>query len=384
MSYWYWRPLKSAWVVDEATNNKFDLPEKGHLSGLYGRLRVTNAAGNYAYDNGWPLERTDFRILGNGNREIIDLRGRQVQAINYWDTGIMPKDNLWDDINNVCEQYFILPFGKYLGDPQHGLILDNFTAGVEFEETNTFSTTYYTDAYSKYDIFGLFRKNPEGNLFSGGYLKKRQIVNKDTASESQYPVKLPTTNRLRQIHLFTEPDLSGTPATTPFTNVSKIWLGIKSREEYIIDNMDSGTLARAMHQMYGRKPQTQGITKTHASNANYFDTMIYERENTSLTGMGTTTGIIAHENSSTFWERICRVYAITDASAGISAYVYVTSQGICFFGDIPLLAQNPMETDETKWLNSKMEGDVYVEFTEGASTGNVYIVLDELEKEYPK
>lgn len=384
MGYWYWRPLKSAWSVDEGTSNKFDLPEKGHLSGLYLRLRAINAAGNYAYDNGWPMERTDFRILGNGNREIIDVRGRQLQAMNFWDSGIMPKDVLWDDINGTIEQYSYIPFGRWLGDEKYGLILDNFDSGVEFEETNTFSTTYFTDAYSRYDILGLFRKNPEGNLFSGGYLTKKQVANKDTASETQYPVKLPTTNKLRQIHLFTEPDLSSTPATTPFTNCSNIWLGIKSREEYILDNVDAGTIARAIHQMFGRKVQTQGITKTHASNANYFDTMIYERENTGLTAMGTTTGIIAHENSSTFWERICRVYAITDASAGISAYVYVTSQGICFFGDIPLLAQDPMKTDETGWLDSKVNGDVYVEFTEGASTGNVYIVLDELQKEYPK
>lgn len=384
MGYWYWRPLKSAWVMDEDTTNSFMLPNKGHLSGLFMKLRAVNAAGNYAYDNLWPAQRTSFRVVGNGNREIIDVRGRQLDAINYWDTGVMPRNVLWDDVSGTMEQYLTVPFGRKLADERYGLILNNFDTGVEFEETNTYDTTYVTDGSQRLDIWGLFRKNPEGNLFNGGYLTKKQIINKDTASEAQYPVKLPTENKLRQIHMFTEPDLSNTPATGPFTNLSRIWLGIKSKEEYILDNAEATIWARIIHQHYGRKPKTEGITKVHASNANYFDTMLYERDTSQLTAMGTTTGILAHENSATFWERICRVYANTDASAGVSAYVYVTSSGICLHGNIPLLMQDPQKTDETQWIDSKANGDMYVEFTEGASTGNIYIVLDELQKEYPK
>jgi len=383
MGMWYWRPLKSSWVVDEATTNRFDLPDQGYLSGLYLQLRAINATGNYAYDNGWPFQRTDLKIVGNGNVEIVDLRGRQLQAVNFWESGEMPKDVLWDDINGTIIQYAYIPFGRYLGDLEYGLILDKFGTGVQFEETNTFSTTYYTDAYSKYDVWGLFRKNPESGTFSKGYFSKKQIINKDTASEEEYDVKLPTTNRLKQIYIFTEPDLSSTPATVPFTNLSSIWLSVKSKEDYILREASADIFARAIHQMYGRKAYTHGITKVHASNANYFDTMIYERENTQLTPMGTTTALMAIENSSTFWERICRAYCYNNDGTGVSAYVYVSSEGILYHGLIPLLSQDPIPMNENDMLDAKAEKDVYVSFTEGASTGNIYIVLDELQKSYP-
>lgn len=382
MGYWYWRKLKSAWVIDENTSNKFDLPERGHISGLYLKLQQKNLTGNYALDNSWPFQKTTLRIIGNGSKEIIDLKGRQMEAINWWNSGAMPKNNLWDDINNIQEAYGVLPFGRYLGDPEYGLILERFSAGVEFEDENTISTTYKTDANSKYDIWALMRKDPEGGLFNRGYLKKRQIKDKDCDTETEYDVKLPTDKRLRQIYLFDEPDLSSNlPATTPFTLLQKIWLGILSKEEYILDNLDSGIFARTIHQMYKRKAHTQAMSKLHASNANYIDTMIYERDMTQLTALHTT----AHyciENSATFYERICRAYGFATGGAGASIYCYMNAWGILYHGLIPLLMQDPLSLDEG-WLDAAANKDVYVSFTEGSGDGHIYIVLDELERSYP-
>lgn len=68
------------------------------------------------------------------------------------------------------------------------------------------------------------------------------------------------------------------------------------------------------------------------------------------------------------------------ATAGLMAEL--VCRGIMLFGDIPLLMQGPLSEPET-WLDAKEMADVYVEVTEGASTGNWMIVLDELEETYP-
>jgi hypothetical protein len=368
--------------VDESTTNRFKLPDKGYLSGLYLKLKQTNAANNAALDERWPFQQTSLRIIGNGNVEIINLRGRQLEAINFWDTGEMPKNNLNDVGGGVQEAYAFIPFGRYLGDPKYGLILEKFGAGVEFEDSNTFSTTYFTDAYNKYDIMALMRKDPEPGLFSGGFLKKKQVFKRDANTETQVPYMIPTENKIRNIYLFDEPSLSShLPATTPFTLMSSVWLGIKSKEEYLLDNMDTTTYARAIYQMMKRKVHTSGLTMSLSATDNYFDTMIYEREGTHLT-LPYTTGGFASEYTYSFWERICQNYAWTATATRVVSYLYVDAWGILYHGLIPLMATDPM-ADETEFLDSKALRTVYVEFTEGSSSGYIYGVVDELEKAYP-
>lgn len=382
MGYWYWRQLFNEKVLDENTTNRMDLPEKGYLSGLMLGLQMTNLVGNYALDDKWPFQQTTLKVVGNGNKELINLRGRQLEALNFWDTGKIPKNILWDDIGGGSMAYAYIPFGRYMGDPKYGLILDKFSAGVQLVDENTVSTTYFTDGSVKLDVLALMRKDPEPGMFSGGYLAKRLIKTKDAASEVQYGVKLPTVNKLRNIHLFTEPTLtSHLPATTPFTLLNKTWLGIKSREEYIINNVSASLFARTIYEKMNRKAHTSCMSKVHATNANYADTQIYEREGTHVTALHTSAAY-AIENSATFWERIARVYAFVTGGTGTSLYVYVDAWGILYHGLLPLLDVDPM-ADETEFLDAKAMADVYVEFTETSGSGNIYVVLDELEKSYP-
>jgi hypothetical protein len=284
---------------------------------------------------------------------------------------------------NSIYQEAIIPFGRYLGDPKYGLWLEKFVAGAEFEETNTFSTTYYTDAYSKMNVWGLFRKNPEASLFSGGFMRKRQIINKDTASESQYAVKLPTDNKLKQIHLFSESDLSsGLESNGVFTTAQKIWLSIKSREEYLIDNQMALYWGPFMHQMYGRQAEriiTQGETEYNPCRV---DTGIYWNENVQANTIHASHGFCAI--GATPWQtRVNQVYVFSTAGSAAQRTFMLRSSGKCLNGDIPLLLQDPKTSDEADWLDAAANKDVYVEVTEGASAGNWYIVLDELEKMYP-
>lgn len=382
--YWYWRTLKKDWALDEGTTNRFDLPERGKLSGLALRLRYTAAAQNYDLDNRWPFQRADVRLVGNGNVEIIDLRGRMLEALNFWDSGVMPKSNFFSAGSAIAEAYAFLPFGRYMGDPTYGLDLEKFTAGVEFEDTNTFSTTYMTDGTCYYDIVGLFRKGPEPGLFAGGYFKKRQILNKSVASESQYSVKLPTVNKIRQIHLFSEPGLSShVVADNVFDTLGDIWLGIKSKEEYIINNVDAPLWARWIHHAMNRYPRTSCIVDVKNDSDSFIDTMIYERMATELTGMPASEAArIVDEYRWTYYERVLKVWQFDDSGTRQSGHVQAVSDGIMLHGDIPLLLTDPM-AGEDAFLDAAALKDVYVEFNEDSSTGNIYVVLDELQKTYP-
>jgi len=384
MGYWYWRNLKSSWVVDESATNRFDLPERGAISGL--RISVQQKNAVYlcnGYNDPFPVHKIALRILGNGNFEIVNVRGRQMEAMNFWETGEMSKRILWTVTGQTLTEELFIPFGRFLGDPKFGIFLENFAAGVQFEDTNTWSTTYVSDTYQKYTIDALMRKNPEAGLFSGGFLRKRQIYNKDTAGETQFPIRLPTINKLKQIYVFTEPDLSSStylPATTPFTNLSTLWLSIKSKEEYIWDNKSAGDIAFMMHQRFRRAARTEGMSGGGQTTGAYCDTKIYERQGQSLAGFTATQEL--YENAATNFERICKVHTTDSAGTPAARQFYWIAWGICPHGLIPLLLQDPM-SDEEEWLDAEANKDVYVEGTEGASTGNWYIVLDELQKSYP-
>jgi len=382
-SYWYWRNLKKDWVIDENTTNRFDLPERGHVSALLWKLRTKNETYLGTYDDPHPVQRvTKARILGNGNFEIVNLSGRQLHAMNFWDRGEMPKEGLCEIDTAEQEQYAYIPFGRWLGDKKYGLKLENFTAGVQFEETNNISTTYYVDAETKYTVYALMRKNPEPDLFAGGFLRKRNIITKDAASETQYAVKLPTLNKLRQLHVFSEPTYaSGILSTTIFTLVQYLWLSIKSKEEYMIDNIKTDLWARLIHDFLGRLAHTQKRIYTQTGGG-YHDTMIYEKRNSQMQNLMTNFGVIVGD-ATTDLTRFQRVYSYNhDGSELISRYALLDTWGICLHGDIPLLMLDP-RSDEDEWLDTELNKDVYVEVTEGSSAGNWYVVLDELQKTYP-
>lgn len=381
--YWYWRALKNAWPMDESATNRFDLPEQGALSGLAIHISTLTELPLYNYVDAFPVERTSMRIVGNGNFDIINAAGKQLHAMNFIDSGIMPQENLTGVDGEYMDQYLYLNFGRYLGDPKYGLWLDKFAAGVQFEETNTFSTTYYVDGYTKYTIYGLFRKNPEASLFSGGFLRKRQILNKNAASETQYGVRLPTENKLRQIHLFSVPACtSGAMTTTWWNEMLRIWLSIKSREEYIMENELSYDHMRFIYDYLQRKADTFVRAQAYSSGP-YMDTMIDEKHTAALTGMYPATAHYVCSDTATDTTRYQRYYAFDSSGTSYNTpLVGIRSSGLMLHGNLPLLTQKP-DTDETEWLDAKLNKDVYVEVTENVSTGTWQIVLDELEKMYP-
>ncbi|GAH63992.1 unnamed protein product, partial [marine sediment metagenome] len=192
-AYWYWRGLKKGWVLNFATTNKLPLPERGYLSGLAIHSACLNDAKMDKYSDAYPIQRhTKFRVIGNGNFEVVNASGKHLKSIECWNDNVDPK-GMYDQANGKNQRnYITLPFGRYMGDEKYGLILENFAAGVELEETNNYVDPPFTKDKSTLDVYGLFRKRPEPDCFAKGFLRKRVIIEKDTAAEVEYAVRLPT------------------------------------------------------------------------------------------------------------------------------------------------------------------------------------------------
>jgi hypothetical protein len=82
-------------------------------------------------------------------------------------------------------------------------------------------------------------------------------------------------------------------------------------------------------------------------------------------------------------DSVADVIAMDTSGTGANRTGIIVSKGQALQGWLGLLMTDPVREDETSWLDAKALADVDVEFTEGNSAGNIYIVLDELEKTYP-
>ncbi|GAH79930.1 unnamed protein product, partial [marine sediment metagenome] len=237
-SYWYWRGLKRAWELNEGTTNKLPLPERGHLSGIAIHSSCKNKIKFDVTDDPYPIQRhTKFRVIGNGNFEVINASGKHLKSVECWNDNVDPKGMYDQAIDKYQRNYITIPFGRYMGDEKYGLILENFAAGVELEETNSYDTDLYHDHEQKLDVYGLFRKRPESDCFGEGFLRKRVIVEKDTQGEVEYAVRMPTLNKIRQIYLFSEADVAlGIEAAAPIDQARYVFLYAKSKEELILNN----------------------------------------------------------------------------------------------------------------------------------------------------
>lgn len=382
-SYWYWRGLKKAWVLNEGTTNKFPLPERGHLSGIAIHSKCENLIVLDDYDEPYPVQRhTKFRIIGNGNFEVINASGKHLKSIECWNDDVDPKGMYDQGPGKFQRNYITLPFGRYMGDEDYGLILENFAAGVELEETNKYNTTQYKDTKQTLDVYGLFRKRPEASCMAKGFLRKRVIIEKDTASEVQYAVRLPTLNKLRQVYLFSEADVAdGVETGVPIDSAKYVFLTTKSKEELILNNVRNRELCYWQHNHFGRLFHTHISAFTDADGDAYVDSMIYRGFHTG--GMNHAPALADEAMMSLGGDtRIKRVYAHAAGVGLVGRIMECDFEGVALHGLTPLLVVDPY-AEEDDYLDADELKDVYVEVTEGNATGTWYIVLDELQKFYP-
>jgi hypothetical protein len=221
MAWWQRRYIREGETAARGGTYRLDLPDKGLLGSLLVRLDGTQAIDAHLATEKWRMIDyiSDVKIIGNGAQVIKGLTGKQLQALAFYDQGVMP-DTKWNQYATaVQKEYLLINFGRALFDREIGLDLDAWD-NVQLQITNSASSTYYGSDWTA-SVLGYFLQ--EGDRFPLGYIKSEEYkAYSATADEWEY-TDLPTEGLLRRLILQLEADMGDTyhEAETAMDNLGR-------------------------------------------------------------------------------------------------------------------------------------------------------------------
>lgn len=183
---------------------KLDLPEHGLLTSLLIRISGNEISGygNAAHD--WRIidEISKVAVFVNGATVCKSLTGYQVQALAYYDQGVIPPGDWRNYASNTQFEYLLVNFGRYMGDPDFGLDLSKF-ANVELQITNTATSSDFTSL--TVSVLGIYLRAAPSGQFKG-YLRTEEWRAWTTVSDDTKYNDLPVEHLIRRILLQAIPD----------------------------------------------------------------------------------------------------------------------------------------------------------------------------------
>lgn len=126
-------------TADTAVYRK-DLPKVGSVSAIDVGVRLQNGATN-SKNKDLLSAIKKISLVADGNNYLVHITGPELFRHNWIKFG-SPMPYRWTEVgNDVREVWFRLPFGRYLGDPDMGLMLDRF-ANVQLQIDYDVPTAY--------------------------------------------------------------------------------------------------------------------------------------------------------------------------------------------------------------------------------------------------
>jgi hypothetical protein len=187
---------------------KLDLPEHGLLTSLLIRISgdELTAYGKGMHD--WRIidKISKVAVLVNGATVCKSLTGYQVQALGYYDQGVLPPGDWRNYAANTQFEYLLINFGRYLGDPEIGLDLSKF-ANVELQITNTATSSDFTSF--SVSVLGYYMRGGQSGQFKG-YMRTEEWRAWTTVSDETKYNDLPVEHIIRRVMLQAIPDQSAT------------------------------------------------------------------------------------------------------------------------------------------------------------------------------
>lgn len=203
--YWQYEYLREGVTATRGQTYKEDLPENGLLSCIFLKMSAAGVSGAFAATENWRISDfiTKIEIIGNGSEVIKSITGNQLQALQFFDTGIASLD-YWHSYATGTQRWnCILNFGRYPLDPMYGLDLSRWN-NVEIKITNNASSTYYSADFSLSMLCAY--KRDGGGGFSG-YFRTEEWRSWTTVANTWEYNDLPVENKIRRIVLQIIPDL---------------------------------------------------------------------------------------------------------------------------------------------------------------------------------
>jgi len=178
---------------------RLDLPENGLLGSILLRVSGSEASGYGQSGGDWRIidELSKINVVLNGATVCKSLTGYELQALTYYDQGVIPPGVWRNYATNTQFEYLLINFGRWLHDNECGLDLSRF-ANVELQIENSATSSDFSDLtvsiqanYLRDAMSGSFR----------GYLRTEEWRNWTTVQAETKYLELPTEHILRRIML---------------------------------------------------------------------------------------------------------------------------------------------------------------------------------------
>lgn len=253
---WYQRIKEDGKTLTVGSTDKIELPDNGDLSALMIRFTGTTASNLKRTTGGdWRLREyfSDIVLKVNGTTELCHIDGRQLAAFHFFDLGEMPFDKTHNYGTASVDDWLMLCFGRYPGDPEIGVQLGSYD-NPELWLTNSASSSEFSGL--GLDLVCLMRWKG-GAGFPAGYLHKKEFKSWTGVRAETEPTKLPTTDKCRRILLRSDPekDSAYINKTNIFNPMENVKLSFRSGQDIFYDG-HSEIMARVLHFLQGNLVRT--------------------------------------------------------------------------------------------------------------------------------
>ncbi len=210
--YWQDEYIREGVSMTLNDTYRLDLPEHGLLGSLLIRISGSQVSGYGQADPDWRIidEISKIEILLDGSDVCKSLTGYQVQALAFWDQGVMPPSTWRNYATNTQFCYILLNFGRHYDDRMMGLNLGRFNQ-VEFKLTNTATISLFSDL--TVSIQGHYLRDAGDRSFVG-YLRTEQWRSWTTVQDETQYNELPVIHSIRRIMLQAIPNVDGSNVET--------------------------------------------------------------------------------------------------------------------------------------------------------------------------
>lgn len=255
-------------VLTLGGTDQFDLPDTGLLSYIKLDFRAVNSNDIFTEERNRIVDRiTEIRVSDGGTRTLFKLSGQQIKALlRAQQASILPETaNFLASRSQLTT--LIVPFGRYLRDPEFVLDLDPWRQCV-LEITNDATTTQFTPGSLNVDIqlvwlLELGATPPE-------YIKYFVWREDKPRADGQHVYhELPFDDPLFMCFVQLDPDLNtdGSAVNDPISDSFNLKFTLDERTFPLWDHRPKD-IARTNAAIYGT---VQTHVRTPPSNSQYFD-----------------------------------------------------------------------------------------------------------------
>ncbi len=374
MAYWQRENYRESVSMTLTSTYKLDLPEHGLLGSVMLRFSGNEATGYGQAGGDWRLmdKISKIELIGNGSTVIKSLDARAIQALCFFDQGVMPAAVWRNYATNTQFDTFLINFGRWLYDPDMYLDLSKFD-NVELRITNTGAAATFSDLTVSVVCFWLREATQSTYL---GYLRTEEWQQWTTVTDEWKYLNLPTESLIRRILLEAIPAVDGSYVadTTPENLMYDIKLALDTGNLIIFDG-SMKDLMLENHLDHGREMLATGFNYNNADKG-YDIGLGYV--------LGGAVGIASHDGTvgSTF---MTAGAVETKPTQHNETYVADKSAGFLYRGISPhntALIRFDQMGDPGSWLDPErrktVKLDIHTRNSSSADAGTNKVILDRL------